>query len=117
MAGGELQPKKYFLCDLPKSLSLKRLVGIGHGRWYIEQDYQQMKEDLGVTLNGGVGEGDNTHFAIVMHAFLQLEQARGGKQLRWTLPQTRQALRWLLCTWTGVCYCDVQVMPSCGRGP
>src|SRR3954451_12493056 len=40
----ELEPVKYYLCDLPKSTSWRRLVATARGRWRVEQDYQQMKE-------------------------------------------------------------------------
>ncbi len=118
---GEAQPTKYFLCDLPRSLSLKRLVAVAHGRWRIEQDYQQLKEELGLDhFEGRSWRGWYHHVTLVMlaHAFLRLEQARGGRALSWTLPQTRRELQRLLCTWTGVCcYCGAQVTAGCGRGP
>jgi SRSO17 transposase len=117
----EPQPAKYFLCDLPKNLSLKRLVDIAHGRWRIEQDYQQLKEELGLDhFEGRSWRGWHRHVTMVMlaHAFLRLEQARSGKQSYWTLPQTRREVQWLLCTWTGVCcYCGAQVMAGGGRSP
>jgi SRSO17 transposase len=117
----EPKPTKYFLCDLPRKLSLKRLVDIAHGRWRIEQDYQQLKEELGLDhFEGRSWRGWHHHVTMVMlaHAFLRLEQRRGGKQSRWTLPQARREVQWLLCTWTGVCcYCGAQVMLGCGRGP
>ena len=81
----EPQPTKYFLCDLPRSLSLKRLVGIVHGRWRIEQDYQQMKEELGLDhIEGRSWRGWHHHVTMVMlaHAFLRLEQSRSRKQSR-----------------------------------
>jgi SRSO17 transposase len=118
---GEPKPPKYFLCDLPRSLSLKRLVDLAHGRWRIEQDYQQLKEELGLDhFEGRSWRGWHHHVTMVMlaHAFLRLEQTRRGKQPRWTLPQTRRELQWLLCTWAGVCcYCGAQVTTDCGRGP
>jgi SRSO17 transposase len=118
---GEPQPTKYFLCDLPRGLSLKRLVDIAHGRWRIEQDYQQLKEELGLDhFEGRSWRGWHHHVTMAMlaHAFLRLERTRRGKQPGWTIPQTRRELQWLLCTWTGVCcYCGAQVMIGCGRGP
>jgi SRSO17 transposase len=118
---GEPQPTKYFLCDLPWSLSLKRLVDLAHGRWRIEQDYQQLKEVLGLDhFEGRSWRGWHHHVTMVMlgHAFLRLEQARPGKQSGWTLPHMRREVQWLLCTWTGVCcYCGAQIVTGCGRGP
>jgi SRSO17 transposase len=118
---GESQPTKYFLCDLPRSLSLKRLVDIAHGRWRIEQDYQQLKEELGLdNFEGRSWRGWHHHATMVMlaHAFLRLEQRRGRKQSGRTLPRTRREVQWLLCTWTGICcYCGAQIVTGCGRSP
>ena len=44
----EPEPAKYYLCDLPKSISLPRLIATARGRWRVEQDYQQLKEELGL---------------------------------------------------------------------
>jgi len=35
----EPEPTKYFLCDLPERLSLRRLVRVAKSRHWIEQDY------------------------------------------------------------------------------
>jgi len=118
----EPRPTKYFLCDLPCELSLKRLVDIAHGRWRIEQDYQQLKEELGLDhFEGRNWRGWHHHVTMVMlaHAFLRLEQSkRRGRRIPWTLPQARREIQWLLCTWTGACcYCGARVTAGCGRGP
>ena len=114
-------PVKYYLCDLPKDMSLRRLVATARGRWRVEQDYQQMKEELGLDhFEGRSWTGWHHHVTMVMlaHAFLRLERMRGGKQSRWTLPHTRRELQWLLCTWTGLCcYCGAQITTGCERGP
>ena len=44
----EKEPTKYFLCDLPPAYTLRRLVRLAKARWKIEQDYQQLKEELGL---------------------------------------------------------------------
>jgi hypothetical protein len=102
----EPEPVKYYLCDLPENLSLKRLVDIARGRWRVEQDYQHMKEELGVRSfsRGGLGWGGSHHVSLVMlaHAFLRLEQKRKVKKVKWTLPQTRREIQRLLCTWTAL---------------
>jgi SRSO17 transposase len=45
---GESEPTKYLLCDLPGRISVRRLVRVAKSRHWIEQDYQQMKEKLGL---------------------------------------------------------------------
>ena len=44
----EKEPTKYFFADLPASYTLRRLVRIAKCRWKIEQDYRQLKEELGL---------------------------------------------------------------------
>jgi SRSO17 transposase len=53
----ETAPTKYFPCDLPAGYSLRRLVCLTKDRYRVEQDYQQLKEGLGLdfTLKAGVG--------------------------------------------------------------
>jgi SRSO17 transposase len=70
---------KYYLCDLPASLSLRRMVAITRGRWRVEQDYQQLKEELGLDhFEGRSWTGWHHHVTLVMiaHAFLRREQKR-----------------------------------------
>src|SRR5947209_2249691 len=76
---GEPEPAKYYLCDLPKSTSLHQLVATARGRWRVEQDYQQMKEELGLDhFEGRSWTGWHHHVTMVMlaHLFLRLEQTR-----------------------------------------
>jgi SRSO17 transposase len=76
---GEPEPAKYYLCDLPKSMSLRQLVATARGRWRVEQDYQQMKEELGLDhFEGRSWTGWHHHVTLVMlaHLFLRLEQKR-----------------------------------------
>jgi SRSO17 transposase len=75
----ETAPTKYYLCDLPASLRWRRLVAITRGRWRVEQDYQQLKEELGLDhCEGRSWTGWHHHVTLVMiaHAFLQLEPKR-----------------------------------------
>jgi SRSO17 transposase len=81
----ETAPTKYYLCDLPASLSLRRLVAITRGRWRVEQDYQQLKEELGLDhFEGRSWTGWHHHVTLVMlaHAFLRLEQKRRASKSR-----------------------------------
>jgi SRSO17 transposase len=76
---GEPEPAKYYLCNLPKSTSWRRLVATARGRWRVEQDYQQMKEELGLDhFEGRSWTGWHHHVTLVMlaHLFLRLEQKR-----------------------------------------
>jgi SRSO17 transposase len=81
----ESEPAKYYLCDLPKSMSLRQLVAAARGRWRVEQDYQQMKEELGLDhFEGRSWTGWHHHVTMVMlaHLFLRREQRRRSSKSR-----------------------------------
>ena len=78
----EKAPTKYWLCDLPATTPLRRLVRLAKCRWTIEQDYLQLKDELGLDHYEGRGwVGWHHHVTLVMlaHAFLTLETLRRKK--------------------------------------
>jgi SRSO17 transposase len=84
----EKEPTKYFFCDLPASYTLRRLVRITKCRWKIEQDYHQLKEELGLDhYEGRTWNGWHHHVTLVMlaHSFLTLETLRSKKNF-WVDP-------------------------------
>ncbi|MBS1214894.1 MAG: transposase, family [Proteobacteria bacterium] len=86
----EKEPTKYFLCDLPDTYTLRRLVRLAKARWKIEQDYQQLKEELGLDhYEGRYWAGWHHHVTLVMlaQAFLTLETLRNKKNF-WVDPAT-----------------------------
>jgi SRSO17 transposase len=86
----EPAPTKYWLGDLPASTPLRRLVRVAKCRWAIEQDYQQLKEELGLDHYEGRGwMGWHHHLTLVMlaHTFLTLETLRRKKNF-WVDPAT-----------------------------
>ncbi len=86
----EKEPTKYFLCDLPETYTLRRLVRLAKARWKIEQDYQQLKEELGLDhYEGRYWIGWHHHVTLVMlaQAFLTLETLRNKKNF-WVDPAT-----------------------------
>ena len=87
---GEKDPTRYFLCDLSPTHTLRRLVGIAKSRWKIEQDYLQLKDELGLDhYEGRNWAGWHHHVSMVMmaHAFLTLEGLRTKKNF-WVDPAT-----------------------------
>jgi len=86
----EKEPTDYFLCDLPASYTLRRLVRLARCRWKIEHDYHQLKEELGLDhFEGRSWTGWHHHVTLVMlaHAFLTLETLRAQKNF-WVDPAT-----------------------------
>ena len=68
---------KFFLIHLPARTSLMRLVTLAHTRWPIEQQYQQLKTELGLDhFEGRSYPGWHRHVALtaVAYAFLQRER-------------------------------------------
>ena len=80
---GEAAPTKYWLADLPdEALGLRRFVRLAKGRWRIEQDYRELKDELGVDhFEGRSWPGWHHHvtLASMAYAFLVLETMRGKK--------------------------------------
>jgi len=84
----ESAPTKYWMCDLAAGISLRRIVRLVKCRWKIEQDYHQLKEELGLDhYEGRNWQGWHHHVTMVMlaHAFLTLETMRSKKNF-WVDP-------------------------------
>ncbi len=70
-------PTKYWFSNLPARVSLRRLVRLAKLRWRVEQNYQQLKEELGLDHYEGRGwQGWHHHVTLVClaYAFLLLER-------------------------------------------
>ncbi len=76
-------PTKYWLADLRgEPLGLRRFVRLAKGRWRIEQDYRELKDELGLDhFEGRSWTGWHHHVTLVSmaYAFLVLERARAKK--------------------------------------
>ena len=82
---------KYYLVDLPTPASLKALVHLAHQRWAIEQQYQELKDELGLDhFEGRSLPGWQRHVVLtaLAYAWLQHERRRRGARLP-TLPVAR----------------------------
>ncbi len=74
---GEKAPTKYWLSNLPKSISIIRLVDTVKMRWCIERDYQELKQEFGLSHYEGRGWRGFHHHAtltIAAYAFLMAER-------------------------------------------
>jgi len=91
---GPTPETKYYLVNLPITASLTALVELAHQRWAIEQQYAELKSELG--LDDFVGRsypGWNRHVALtaLAYAFLQVERQRHGPS-RLTFPRARAVM-------------------------
>lgn len=77
---GEPAPTRYWLARLPKKkVALPKLVATARARWRVEQDYRELKDELGLDhFEGRSWQGFHHHVALVTAAFvfLRQEQAR-----------------------------------------
>jgi SRSO17 transposase len=77
-------PIKYWLAQLgAQPLGLRRLVRIAKARWRIEQDYRELKEELGLDHYEGrqwLGWHHHVCLVTIAYAFLRTEQARLKKK-------------------------------------
>jgi SRSO17 transposase len=68
--GGEAAPTKFWLANLPQDTGLLNLVRLAKIRWWIEQGYQQLKDELGLDhYEGRSWNGWHHHVTMTMLAF------------------------------------------------
>jgi SRSO17 transposase len=84
---GEAEPAKYWFSNLPRRTSLTRLVRIAKARWWIERDYQDLKQELGLGhYEGRNWRGFHHHasLCIAAYGFLIAERCLFPPQQRFT---------------------------------
>ena len=66
----EKAPTQYWLSHLPKSLSMTKLVDTVKMRWRIERDYQELKQEFGLSHYEGRGwRGFHHHATLTIAAY------------------------------------------------
>ncbi len=93
---GEKTPSRYYLSNLPPETSLSQLVRLTHHRWAIEQQYQELKDELGLDhFEGRTFPGWHHHVVLcaIAYAFLQKERMRSRTKPPLTLPAIRAVLQ------------------------
>ncbi len=78
---GPVTRRKYYFVHLPATASLRTLVELAHQRWAIEQQYQELKTELGLDhFEGRSYPGWQHHVVLtaVAHAYIQRERRRHG---------------------------------------
>lgn len=89
---------KYYFVALPVTASLKALVRLAHQRWAIEQQYQELKDELGLDhFEGRTYLGWHRHVVLtaLAYAWLQHERERTGARAP-TLPVVRAVIQEIL---------------------
>jgi SRSO17 transposase len=85
---------KYYLLNLAPTVALHDLVAMARARWPIEQQYRELKDELGLDhFEGRSYRGWNHHVVMtaIAFTFLQLERPRADP--RPTLPVVRDWIR------------------------
>ena len=88
--------RKYYLLNLDESASLRDLVTLARSRWPIEQQYRELKDELGFDHFEGRTYRGWTHHAVltaIAYTFLQVERRRDADGARPTLPTVRLWVR------------------------
>jgi len=79
---GATPQTKHYLVDLPPTTSLKALVHLAHQRWAIEQQYHELKDELGLDhFEGRTFPGWHRHVVLtaIAHAFVQQQRMTPGR--------------------------------------
>jgi SRSO17 transposase len=96
LSGGDRT--KYYLVHLPATASLRTLVRLTHQRWAIEQQYQELKDELGLDhFEGRTLPGWQRHVVLtaLAYAWLQTERRRRGARAP-SLPVVRAVITEIL---------------------
>jgi SRSO17 transposase len=97
-SGRSAAPPKWYISNLPPTTQLRTLVRAAHQRWAIEQQYQQLKEELGLDhFEGRSYPGWQRHVVLTALAYTWLQQERRrGLPRAPTLPVVRAVIQEIL---------------------
>ena len=87
---GDTPRTKFYFVHLPPTASLSQIVRLAHQRWAIEQQYQDLKTELGLDhFEGRTFTGWHHHVVLtaITYNFLQAERQRA--RVRLTFPSVR----------------------------
>ena len=88
--------RKYYLLNLDAAATVHALVTVVRSRWPIEQQYRELKDELGIDHFEGRSYRGWTHHTVltaIAFTFLQLERLRASDAPRPTLPHVRLWVR------------------------
>jgi SRSO17 transposase len=91
-------PLKWYVSNLPATTQLRTLVRAAHHRWAIEQQYQELKDELGLDhFEGRSFPGWHRHVVLTALAYTWLQQERRrGLRGAPTLPVVRAVIQEIL---------------------
>lgn len=97
-SGRSAAPLKWYVSNLPATTQLRTLVRAAHQRWAIEQQYQQLKTELGLDhFEGRSFLGWHRHVVLTALAYTWLQQERRrGLARAPTLPVVRAVIQEIL---------------------
>jgi SRSO17 transposase len=78
---GDIEPAKYFLTTAPQDATLGQMVFVTKMRWRIERDYQELKQEFGLSHYEGRGWRGFHHHAtlsVAAYAFLMAQRLQTG---------------------------------------
>ena len=111
---GETPRTKFYFVNLPPTASLAQIVQLAHQRWAIEQQYQDLKTELGLDhFEGRTFAGWHHHVVLtaVTYNFLQAERQRA--RVRLTFPSVRGIVQEIF---TAYLICSTTALPHAHRG-
>lgn len=82
-AQGADAPAHYWFTNLPENMSWQAMINTVMGRWQIERDYEELKQELGLGhFEGRNWRGFHHHasLCIAAYGFLMLERLSGSKK-------------------------------------
>ena len=88
--------RKFYLLNLDETVPLQDLVAMARARWPIEQQYRELKDELGLDHFEGRSYRGWTHHVVltaIAFTFLQLERGGADATARPTLPVVRGWVR------------------------
>ena len=77
------EPVHYWLSNLPEDMAWQPMIDTVMGRWHIERDYQELKQELGLGhYEGRNWRGFHHHasLCVAAYGFLMLERLSGAKK-------------------------------------
>ena len=96
-ATGPSPHDRYFLSNLPTTTTLRALVRAAHQRWAIEQQYQELKDELGLDhFEGRSFAGWHRHVVLTALAYAWLQHERRRRVRLPTLPVARAVITEIL---------------------